>query len=162
MVEFDPKHSLFASDEFGKVNYAKADEADGRFVIEDQDQSSDDLWRILFRKSRNWVYEAEWRFVKATNSLSEEKRRDGKLMRYLEFPTDAVLRLYLGWQIPQKNLNELIESLKFPEWKNVNEKKFIMCPDTARYAIKPVPWEEWLNRPREYEKELDELIPRLG
>jgi hypothetical protein len=162
VVEFDPKHSLFASDEFGKVNYARADEADERFAIEDEDQSNDDLWKILFRKSRNWVYEAEWRFVKSTNALQEGKRRDGKLMRYLEFPSDAVLRLYLGWQIPERNHNELIESLKSTEWKNVNGKKFIMRPDIARYAIKPVPWEEWLNRPREYEKELDKLISRLS
>jgi hypothetical protein len=157
MIQFNPVHRMFDDEEFAKVDYPDSDE---RGIIANHDQTTDELWKIPFKKSRQWDYEKEWRFVKLAISLTPGVRDDGEPKHFMELPADSVLAVYFGWQMPPKRREELLESLKLQDWKDV--KKFIMRPDKARYAIKPVPWEEWLSQPKEYKKELVKLIPRLG
>jgi hypothetical protein len=153
VIEFDPKHALFASDEFRKVDYVLADE---RPTVEDvEDQSQEDFRKMLCRKSRDWDYEAEWRLVKLANSLDVGRRRDGLEMSCLELPSGSVRALYLGWQLPRDKGDELLQSIEKDEWHRV--KRFIMRPDKAKYAIEPIPWDQWRARPDTFRKECDRL-----
>lgn len=157
VVQFDPSHQIFANDDFNQVQYPQTDE---RATIDQQDQSANDLWRILFRKSCQWAHEREWRLVKETSSLQEGQRSDQEKMRFMDLPIDSVLAVYIGWQMPANDSEKLLQPLKLPEWKDV--KQFVMYPDPAKYAIKPVRWEEWLDRSKEFEKALDKIIPPFG
>src|ERR1035437_3312152 len=156
VVEFNPKHQIFANDEFELVDYPKTEE---RPKIKFDGQSEAELIKMLFVKSSHWNYEREWRLAMSVgnSSLKIGKRRDEKELNYLELPTDAILRLYLGWQMPEDNRNELISSLGHDEWKHVE--KFVMCPDKTKYAIQPIPWEQWQKKPTSYHQELDRVIP---
>ncbi|HTD65485.1 MAG TPA: DUF2971 domain-containing protein [Candidatus Limnocylindria bacterium] len=156
VIEFDPKHPLFLPDEFGPVDYPNSDE---RLAIEDAQQSHDDFRKILFRKSHDWIYEGEWRLVKTSNALRLGDRRDGKKLRYLELPTDAVRALYFGWQIPTENRDELLHSLKTDEWQRQRVEVFIMRPHKIKYAVVPILWEQWRDKPNTFGAELDRLVP---
>lgn len=156
VVEFNPKHQIFAADEFEQVDYPKTEE---RPKIKFDEQSGVELIKMLFVKSSHWNYEREWRLAMSVgnSSLKTGKRRDKKELNYLELPTDSILRLYLGWQMPEDNRNELISSLGHDEWKHVE--KFVMCPDKTKYAIQPIPWEQWQKKPTSYHQELDRVMP---
>ena len=150
VVKFHPGNRLFADDEFGKVEYEAR-----RPEVEDRDQTEKELGRMLFRKSPDWGYESEWRFVKSVNTLLLGRRRDGREKHYLDLPPDVVEAVYFGHCIPADKRDEILRSLQADEWRNV--KKFVMCLDGAEYALKPVPWDEWQRRPRNFEKELTGL-----
>jgi Protein of unknown function (DUF2971) len=151
VVEFHPRHRLFADDEFGPVDYQ-----DQRPQVEDRHQGEEELGRMLFRKSRvDWGYEEEWRFVKSVNTLLLGKRRDGREKHYLDFPPDLVKAVYFGHCTPTDTRDEILRSLQSDEWKDVT--KSVMCLDAAKYALKPVSWDEWQRRPRQFAKELDAL-----
>jgi hypothetical protein len=64
---------------------------------------------------------------------------------------------YLGWQMSELYRNELISSLEQDDWKHVE--KFVMCHDKTKYAIEPIPWEQWQKKPTIYHEELDRVIP---
>jgi Protein of unknown function (DUF2971) len=147
IIEFNPKHQIFSTEEFGRVDYPETDE---RPDIERLDKR--ELWKMLFRKSQHWNYEKEWRLVKLTKSLPPQKeRRDKKLKHFWELSADSIFSVYFGWQLPPSNRAELVESLKLPEWKDV--KKFVMCPDAAKYSVQPMPFDDWLSRSKKYEEE---------
>jgi len=152
VVEFDPKHRLFTTDEFGEVHYANE-----RPGVEST--ASDDLGEILFSKSCEWKDEHEWRLVKSANSLEVGKRRDGKTLCYLDLPSDSVRAVYFGCRILAGSCVELLESLKKESWKDV--KKFVMCRHRAEYAIEPIPWEQWRDKPETVRKELDHLVAEI-
>jgi hypothetical protein len=156
VVEFNPQHQIFATDEFERVDYPKTEE---RPKIKFDDQSEDELLKMLFLKSPHWDYECEWRLAMSVGNsvLKTGKRRDGKELNYLELPMDSILRLYLGWQMPELNHNELISSLEQNDWKHVE--KFVMCPDKTKYAIRPIPWEQWQKKPTIYHEQLDQVMP---
>ncbi len=149
VVEFNPKHPLFATDEFGEVHYANE-----RPDVEAT--PSKDLGEILFAKSCEWKDEHEWRLVQTINSLKCATRRDGKTLCYLDLPPDSVRAVYLGCRIPAGCCVELLDSLKKEYWKDVN--KFVMCRHQAEYAIEAIPWEQWRTRPDTYRPELDRLV----
>lgn len=151
VVEFDPEHSFFADDEFGKVDYHGQ-----RPEVEDRDQTEKELGRMLFIKSRDWSYESEWRFVKSVNTLRLGKRRDGREKHYLDLPPDLIEAVYFGHYTPTDKRDEILQSLQADEWRSV--KKYVMCLAGAEYALKPVLWDEWQRRPRNFSKELDGLI----
>jgi hypothetical protein len=156
VIEFNPKHQIFSTEEFGQVDYLEADE---RPDVENQDQGKEEYWKILFRKSRHLDYEREWRLVKLATSLPPSIERRGKFKHFLELPVDSIYAVYFGWQLPPENRAKLVESLKSLEWKDV--KKFVMCPDAAKYSVRPVPLGEWLSRSQkyaEYKLALDEEI----
>ena len=153
VVEFRRAHRFFADDEFGKVEYQAH-----RLGVEDRHQGLDELGRMLFRKSPDWRYEGEWRFVKSVNTLQFGKRRDGREKHYLDFPSDLIKAVYFGLCTPQETRAEIVQSLQTDEWKGVT--KFVMCRDRGEYALMPVPWEEWLGRPSHFGKELDPLIKK--
>ena len=142
VIEFDPKHQIFSTEEFGQVDYPETDQ---RPDAENLDQGKAEYW-----KSRHWKYEREWRLVKLATSLPPPIERHGKLKHFLELPVDSINAVYFGWQLSPDNRAKLVESLKSPEWKDV--KKFVMRPDAAKYSIQPVPFDEWLSRSKEFEE----------
>lgn len=139
VVEFDPKHQTFATEEFGQVHYPETDE---RPRVEDRDQSKEELWKMVFRKSPEWAYEKEWRLVKLASSLDDNQ--------FVKLPTQLIVAVYFGWQMLPTDRDKLLDSLTSVDWKDV--KKFVMCPAPAKYAIRPVPLEEWVNQRREYDE----------
>ena len=157
VIEFDPTHPLFETDEFRKVNCPESAE---RLAVQDTEQSQEDLIKIFFRKSHDWAYEGEWRLVKTAKALGLGKRRDGKMLRYLELPASAVRALYLGWQIPTENRDELLQSLKTDGWQRQRVETFIMRPHKSKYAVVPILWEQWRDKPNTFGAELDRLIPK--
>jgi hypothetical protein len=148
VIEFNPKHPLFSTEEFDQVGYPKNDKPDERPDVENFDQGKEEYWKMLFRKSCHWNYEREWRLVKLATSLPPPIKRHCKFKYFLALPADSICAIYFGWQLSLENRVKLIESLKSPEWKDV--KKFVMRPDAAKYSVQPILFDEWLSQSQKY------------
>ena len=138
VVEFDPQHSMFSPNEFGKMEYS-----DTRPFIEEREYS-----KLLLTKSPEWSYEVEHRLIKPLSGLPIATRRDGRELRFMHLPMEAVKAVYLGCRMPAEApdaLREILNSLKSPPTQHI--KPFLMRRHPANYALVPVPWEEWKAPP---------------
>lgn len=155
VVEFDPRHSLFASKELGKVLYSnERPEAEASQGL--------NSWRIILTKSPAWDYECEYRLVKPLKGLKRATRRngDGTEKPYIDLPCDAVRSVYFGCRIHRKARDEILNDLKVDNWKHVL--KFIMRRHDIKYEIQPLPFEKLRNAPADARKDFDELWQAIG
>lgn len=150
VVEFEPAHQLFHTDDFGKVTYSKH-----RPHVETRIHRD-----VLYTKSPEWEYEQEHRLVRPFASLQREKRRDGKEKSFLVLPPDSVRAVYLGCRMLEPHRDELLESLRSPEWKHVARK--VMRRHHTDYCVEPIDFEKLRPVPKDAEEDLAKLWPFFG
>jgi hypothetical protein len=153
VVEFDPNHSFFAPEDFGKILYS----TDRPIAEASQNWKS---WKMLLTKSAEWRYESEYRLIKQLKTLNRAKRRDGNEKYCIDLPPDAVRAVYFGCKILQKAQAEILTDLKADGWKHIS--KFAMRRHDSQYAIQPLPFEKLRHPPEDARKDFDNLWQIMG
>ena len=134
-LEFNSEHPLFNDRDFNPVNYSQL-----RPQLPPNKQPAEFYSKLSLTKSKDWIDEAEWRFVKPLNELqSGTKSWNKKLGHYLSLPPDAIRAVYFGCKAPQEVTDAIELSLRRPEYRDV--KLFQMFPDPADYKFVPIPWQ---------------------
>ena len=104
VIEFDPKHSLFAPRDFGEVMY----ENERPMATRNGDSS------MLLRKSPEWAYEDEHRLIKRHEDLipGKKMRGDKEVDGYfVPLPMEAVKAVYFGCRIFEGDREKILKSL---------------------------------------------------
>ena len=134
-VEFNPEHPLFSNENFGVVHYGpkRPQLALATSGLEQE------LRKLAFTKSDQWIDEAEWRLVKGWRDLKEAvKPWDKKGGRYVDLPPEIVRAIYFGCRVTRQVTDEIEACCKRPEYRDV--KLFQMRPDPADYKLIEAPW----------------------
>jgi len=126
VIEFEPSHPLF--DDLNEVHYQE--------TRPEPEKPGD--FRYLKVKDTLWENEHEYRLIKTLTELDESERSDGKRVRFVHVPSEAVKAVFFGCEMPSKVRAQMVRDLGTRKIQ-----KFLMQPDTSKYALLEVPIDEW-------------------
>ena len=106
-IGFDENHEFFKGDEIvaGLKRLNKVDYNQKRPVLSPSTQNNP---KVFLRKSVEWAYEREWRFIKPLNEANSTLLNGGGLPIYLfDVPPDAVQMIITGSQMIPDEYQEI-------------------------------------------------------
>jgi hypothetical protein len=126
VIEFEPSHPLF--NDLKEVQYQEK---------RPEPQEVGDM-QFLHIKHALWQKEHEYRLIKKASDLGEEVRSDGKRLRFVPLPHEAVKTVFFGWQMPPATREQMVKDLG-----TISVQSFVMEPHLTNYALIETPIEKY-------------------
>jgi hypothetical protein len=105
------------SPEEGPSESAESDQETIDWLESSLDENARDL---LFRKSKHWEYESEWRYVQRLRGHDEKIENKNEAIYLFEWPPDALEAVVAGCQMCDATFGELSETLQRKRYSHVD------------------------------------------